>query len=168
MRAFPTSVRYNNYVASLWSIRWDGYTFPAYMCRGISRLKARKQVLHMSKQPENMYWLQNNNERQPPRQGPSGRPNGQTPQRPSNNLNRWLLLVVGVLFVVYIVNWFNSTNQSNNAPQQVELTYTQFYDQIAAKNIKTATILGQTDITGTLKQPVHSLTQYHVYQLPKW
>ena len=29
----------------------------------------------MSKQPENMYWLQNNNERQQPRQGPSGRPN---------------------------------------------------------------------------------------------
>jgi cell division protease FtsH len=121
----------------------------------------------MSKQPENRYWLQNNNERQQPRQGPSGRPNGQTPQtRPSNNLNRWLMLVVGILLVVYIVNWFNSTSQSNSTPQRVELTYTQFYNQIATKNVKTATILGQTDITGTLDNAVSGQTQYHVYQLP--
>ena len=120
----------------------------------------------MNKQPENMYWLQNNNERQQLRQGPSGRPNGQTPsQRPSNNLNRWLMLVVGILLVVYIVNWFNSTSQSSG-PQPVNLTYTQFYNQIADKNIKTATILGQTDITGTLKNAVSGQTQYHVYQLP--
>lgn len=121
----------------------------------------------MSKQPENRYWLQNNNERQQPRQGPSGRPNGQTPQtRPSNNLNRWLMLVVGILLVVYIVNWFNSTSQSNSTPQRVELTYTQFYNQITTKNVKTATILGQTDITGTLDNAVSGQTQYHVYQLP--
>ncbi len=122
----------------------------------------------MSKQPENMYWLQNNNERQQPRQGPSGRPNnGQTPsQRPSNNLNRWLMLIVGILLVVYIVNWFNSTSQSNSAPQSVNLNYTQFYNQLADKNIKTVTLLGQTDITGTLKEPVNGQTQYHVYQLP--
>jgi cell division protease FtsH len=121
----------------------------------------------MSKKPENRYWLQNNNERQQPRQGPSGRPNGQTPpQRPSNNLNRWLMLVVGILLVVYIVNWFNSTSQSNSAPQSVTLTYTQFYNQIAEKNVKTATLLGQTDITGTLKDAVSGQTQYHVYQLP--
>lgn len=102
------------------------------------------------------------------RQGPSGRPNGQTPQqRPSSNLNRWLLLVVGVLLVIYAINWFNSTNQSNSASQHVEsLTYTQFYEQIAAKNIATATLLGQTDITGTLRNAVNGLTQYHVYQLP--
>src|ERR1700738_2305430 len=128
--------------------------------------RPRKQVLHMSKQPENMYWLQNNNERQQPRQGPSGRPNGQTPpQRPSGNLNRWLMLVVGILLVVYIVNWFNSTSQSSS-PQPVNLTYTQLYDQIANKNVKTATIVGQTDVTGTLKNAVSGQTQYHVYQLP--
>ncbi len=121
----------------------------------------------MSKQPENMYWLQNNNERQSPRQGPSGRPNGQNPQqRPSSNLNRWLMLVVGILLVVYIVNWFNSTNQTNSTPQRTDMNYTQFYNQVAAKNVKTATIIGQTDITVTLREAVNNQTLYHVYQLP--
>ena len=76
------------------------------------------------------------------------------------------MLIVGILLVVYIVNWFNSTSQSNSAPQSVNLTYTQFYNQLADKNIKTVTLLGQTDITGTLKEPVNGQTQYHVYQLP--
>ncbi len=120
----------------------------------------------MRKQPDNMYWLQNNNDRQQQQMRP-GRPGGQTPQqRPSSSLNRWLLLIVGILLVVYVVNWFNSANQSNNAPQQTELSYTQFYNQINNENVKSATLVGQTDITGTLKTAVGGHTQYHVYQLP--
>ncbi len=120
----------------------------------------------MRKQPDNMYWLQNNNDRQQQQMRP-GRPGGQTPQqRPSSSLNRWLLLIVGILLIVYVVNWFNSANQSNNAPQQTELSYTQFYNQINNENVKSATLVGQTDITGTLKTAVGGHTQYHVYQLP--
>ncbi len=73
---------------------------------------------------------------------------------------------MGILLVVYVVNWFNSANQSNNAPQQTELSYTQFYNQINNENVKSATLVGQTDITGTLKTAVGGHTQYHVYQLP--
>src|SRR5450759_1226771 len=120
----------------------------------------------MKKQPDNVYWLQNNtNERQKPTR--PGRPNGQTPQqRPANNLNRWLLLIVGILLIIYVVNWFNSANQSSSAPQRVELNYTQFYQQINSNNVKTAVLIGQSDITGTLKSAVSNQTQYHVYQLP--
>ncbi len=120
----------------------------------------------MEKQPDNVYWLQNNtNERQKPTR--PGRPNGQTPQpRPANNLNRWLLLIVGILLIIYVVNWFNSANQSSSAPQPTQLNYTQFYQQINSNNVKTAVLIGQSDITGTLKNPVNNQTQYHVYQLP--
>ncbi|HZR40319.1 MAG TPA: ATP-dependent zinc metalloprotease FtsH [Ktedonobacteraceae bacterium] len=119
----------------------------------------------MDRQPGNQYWLQNNNDRQQTRPT-GGRPNGQPPQRSSNNLNRWLLLLVGVMLVVYIYNYFSATSSSNNTPQRVELSYTEFYHQISAKNVKTATFIGSTDITGELNTPVRNQTQYHVYQLP--
>src|SRR5581483_11428086 len=121
--------------------------------------------MYMDRQPGNQYWLQNNNDRQQTRPT-GGRPNGQPPQRSSNNLNRWLLLLVGVMLVVYIYNYFSATSSSNNTPQRVELSYTEFYHQISAKNVKTATFIGSTDITGELNTPVRNQTQYHVYQLP--
>ena len=123
----------------------------------------------MDKQPGNRYWLQNNNEPQM-RQGPTGRPNGQTPQnRPvgggGSKLNLWLLLIVCVMLVIYVYNYFSATT-TNTTSQTLDLSYTQFYQQIAAKNIKSATFVGQTDINGTLNAPVKNLTQFHVYQLP--
>src|SRR5579859_4519854 len=122
----------------------------------------------MENQPGSMYWLQNNNDRQQGRPGPAGRPNGQPSQKgPSNSLNRWLLIIVGIMLVVYIYTLFNnSANTTNTSSQTVELSYTDFYTQIAAKNIKDATINGQVDITGTLRNPLNHQTQYHVVQLP--
>src|SRR6266700_1217576 len=130
--------------------------------------RPRKQVRLMDTQPGNTYWLQNSNDRQPTRPGPGGgRPNGQNPQqRPSGGLNRWLWLLVGVMLALFIFNYINNSNQSTSTPQRVELTYTQFYDQIQQKNIKSATFIGQTDIMGELNTPVNKLSQYHVTQLP--
>jgi cell division protease FtsH len=121
----------------------------------------------MDKQPDNAYWLQNSNDRQQTRPGPTGRPNGQTPQqRPSNSLNRWLLAIVGIILIVYIYSIFsNNINNANNS-NRTELQYSQFLTEIQKKNVKSATIIGTTDITGELKQPVNGHTQYHVTQLP--
>jgi cell division protease FtsH len=119
----------------------------------------------MEKQPGYMHWLQNNRDTQQKRQGPAGQPNEQASQkRQPNNLNRWLLLIVGIMLVVYIYNYFSTS--STTPPQNVELSYTEFYNQIGQRNIKTATFVGQTDITGELNTAVRGMTQYHVYQLP--
>ncbi len=110
--------------------------------------------------------LRNNNERQPLRPGSGGRSNDQPPQqRLSNNLNKWLVLIVGIMLIVFVYNYFNSTLTAN-APSQVELSYASYYKQIQQKNVKTATFIGSETITGQLKTPVKEQTQYHVYQLP--
>src|SRR5947209_20517396 len=99
----------------------------------------------MEREPGNRHWLQNMNDRQQTRPGPTGRPNGQTPQpRPFSTLNRWLLIIVLIMLGVFVYNYFNTVANNSNAPQRAELTYTDFYNQIAAKNIKTATFIGQT------------------------
>src|SRR5947209_16387365 len=122
----------------------------------------------MKKQPANMHWLQNNNN-SPQRQqnqmrpGPGGSPNGQRP-RGSSSINRWLLIIVALMLGIYLYQYFSSSNSST--PQRAELTYSDFYTQINAGNIKTATIIGQTDIQGVLCTPVNGNTQYHVVQLP--
>jgi cell division protease FtsH len=123
----------------------------------------------MKKTPENVYWLQNGNDRQQPRPGPTGRPNGQTPQqRPSNNLNKWLLVIVGIMLVVYIYSIFNNNNNNTNNSQRTNLDYSVFYNQVIQKNVKDVTIIGTTDIIGDLKQPIQGQkqTQFHVNQLP--
>ncbi|MBV8821510.1 MAG: ATP-dependent zinc metalloprotease FtsH, partial [Ktedonobacteraceae bacterium] len=93
---------------------------------------------------------------------PSGSP--QT-GRPSN-LNRWLLVIAAVFLVIYIYNYFNNSNSNNNTPQRIELKYSEFYAQIDAQNVKSATFIGSTDIQGDLKTPVKGATAYHVVQLP--
>ncbi|MBV9691129.1 MAG: ATP-dependent zinc metalloprotease FtsH [Ktedonobacteraceae bacterium] len=122
----------------------------------------------MERKPFNMRWLQNNNDKQQKNRGLAERatPNG-SPQtgRPSN-LNRWLLVIAAVFLVIYIYNYFNNVNPNNSTPQRIELTYSDFYNQINAKNIKSATFIGQTDIQGELKAPIKGLTMYHVVQLP--
>ena len=106
------------------------------------------------------------NDKQPLQSGSDGRPNGQpSHQRPSNNLNKWLVLIVGIMLIVYIYNYFNSTIITS-APQQVELSYADFYKQVEHKNVKIANFIGTSDITGQLKTPINGQNQYHVYQLP--
>ncbi len=117
------------------------------------------------------HWLLNNNnspQRQqldPGRNGRSG-PGGQSPQNRPSMLNRWLLIIFVVMIGVYLYQYFSASSSSSSAPQRDQLTYTQFYDQINAGNIKDATFNGQIDITGDFRQPVNGYSQYHVYQLP--
>ena len=118
----------------------------------------------------NVLWLQNNNNppgprsQNPMRQNQGQGPNGQSPQRGSSSLNRWLLVVVLLMLGVYLFQFFNAN--SNSAPTSAELPYSQFYQEITSGNISSATIIGSTDITGTLCSPINGLKQYHVVQLP--
>src|SRR5579884_3545908 len=133
--------------------------------------RPRKQVIGMGIPLARTHWLLNNNnspQRQqldPGRNGRSG-PGGQSPQNRPSMLNRWLLIIFVVMIGVYLYQYFSASSSSSSAPQRDQLTYTQFYDQINAGNIKDATFNGQIDITGDFRQPVNGYSQYHVYQLP--
>ncbi|GHO74490.1 ATP-dependent zinc metalloprotease FtsH [Ktedonobacter sp. SOSP1-85] len=122
----------------------------------------------MDRQPGNRYWLQNNNDRQQIRPGGPPNNNGQNQQpRPSNRLNSVLLALVVVMLGLALFNFFNNASQNTaNSSQSNELSYTQFYQQIQQKNVKSATIVGQSDITGTLREPFKGKQNFHVYQLP--
>src|SRR5436309_5907899 len=109
----------------------------------------RKQgTFSMEKQPANMHWLQNNNtpqrQQNQMRPGQGGRPNGQPPQRGMSSINRWLLIIVALMLGIYLYQYFSSSNSSSSS-QHTDLTYNEFYNQINAGNVKTATIIGQTD-----------------------
>ncbi len=123
----------------------------------------------MDRQPANMHWLQNNNERPTRRPtDPTGRPtpNGQTtPPKRGSSLNRWLLILVAVMVAVYLYSYFNF-NANTTAPARTELSYSDFYTQIDNKNIKSATLIGQVDIQGELNNPVGGHTTFHTAQLP--
>jgi cell division protease FtsH len=117
--------------------------------------------------PTRTLWLQNNNSPQrPPNQlrGPN-RQNGQQPQGGGSSLNRWLLIIVLIMLGIYAYSYFNPAN-SNTSSDVDQLTYSAFYDQINAGNIKTAVFNGQTDITGDFRNPVGQYKQYHVVQMP--
>ena len=126
----------------------------------------------MNKELGNRDRLQNNDDKQK-RPAPTGRPkpNGQTSQqqRPSNSLNKWLFLLVGIMLIIWLYNLFISNNNSTSS-SQAELTYSQYYAQIQQKNVETATFVGKDHITGNLKKPIQvqgqNKTQYHVNQLP--
>jgi cell division protease FtsH len=132
----------------------------------------------MKKEPANRLWLQNNNnspQRQQnqlrPNSGPGGRPNpnGQQPKGGMSSLNRWLLIVVVLMLGIYLYQFFNS-NTTSSTPSRDEMAYGDFYTEINQGNVKSATIIGSTDITGVFCQPVTTssgtFTQYHVVQLP--
>ncbi|TMD59442.1 MAG: AAA family ATPase, partial [Chloroflexi bacterium] len=124
----------------------------------------------MTKEPANSYWLQNNNNtpqrsRNQLRPGPAGRPNGQPPQRGMSSINRWLLIIVLVMLGIYLYQFFNANN-NNTSSQRKELAYSDFYNQINDGNIKSATIIGSSDITGDFCSPVGGFSTYHVVQLP--
>ncbi len=127
----------------------------------------------MDKKPTKIHWLQNN--QMPPRQqnqlrpGP-GRPNGQPPQRGIAPLNRWLLVIVLLMLGIFLYQVFNNNNNSNT-PTRDELSYSSFYNQINAGNVKSVTLIGSTDITGLFCTPVtasdgSTYNQFHVVQLP--
>ena len=120
----------------------------------------------MDRQPGNMHWLQNNNDRQTQRPGTPGGPNGQGPQkRPASNLNRWLLVLVVIMLAFYIYNYFSNSTANTNTPNADQITYTDFYQQIQAHNIKTATFIGQNTIQGQFSTPVNGYSQYQLTQL---
>src|SRR5215471_11203635 len=100
-----------------------------------------------------------------PRPGPGGRQNGQSPQKGISPLNRWLLVIVLMMLGIFLYQFFNN-NSNSNTPQRDELSYSDFYYQINAGNIKSVTIIGTSDITGYFCQPVESFNQFHVVQLP--
>src|SRR5215469_15116329 len=136
----------------------------------VTRAGVRKQGTSlMDKKPANRHWLQNNNAPQRQqnqfRPGPGNRPNGQPPQRGISPLNRWLLVIVLLMLGIFLFQFFNNNNNSN-AQQRDELSYSNFYNQINAGNVKTVTLIGSTDITGTFCQSVDSFNQFHVVQLP--
>src|SRR5438874_731451 len=121
----------------------------------------------MDKQLTNILWLQNNNNNRPQRQQNQVRPNGQNGRQPQggSSLNRWLLIIVMLMLAIYVYSYFNSGNNTGSS-QREELTYSEFYKQINAENIATATFNGQTDIVGDFKVSVNGYKQYHVVQLP--
>ncbi|HVB72499.1 MAG TPA: ATP-dependent metallopeptidase FtsH/Yme1/Tma family protein, partial [Ktedonobacteraceae bacterium] len=125
----------------------------------------------MEKEPANSYWLQNNNNT-PPRQqnqlrpGPGGRPNGQPPQRGMSSLNRWLLIIVLVMLGIYLYQFLSANNTNSSQSTIKQLSYSDFYNEIKAGNIKTATLIGSTDITGYFCTAEGADNQYHVLQLP--
>lgn len=131
----------------------------------------------MEKVPANIHWLQNNNGNSPgsrpqnqtrPNQGRNTGPDGQPPQNNSSSLNRWLLIIVILMLGVYLFQFFNNASNNSNAPQSVELQYSEFYQQINKGNIKNAKIIGSTDITGQLCSPIsaNGPGAYHVVQMP--
>src|SRR5579859_4074793 len=123
----------------------------------------------MRKEPANRYWLQNNNT--PPRQpnqmrpGPGGRPNGQPPRR-GLSVNRWLLIIVLVMLGIYLYQFLSANNSSSSQTPVAQLSYSDFMQKISAGNIRTATIIGSTDISGDFCTPQGQYKQYHVLQLP--
>jgi cell division protease FtsH len=121
-----------------------------------------------------MHWLQNNNnlpqrQQNQLRPGPGGRPNGQQPRRGISPLNRWLLIIVLMMLGIFLYQFLNS-NSNSNSQQRAELTYSDFYNQIKAGNVKSVTIIGSSDIAGYLCQSVATANgksdQFHVVQLP--
>jgi cell division protease FtsH len=143
----------------------------------------------MNKELGNRDRLQNNNDKQQS-PNPTGRPkpNGQSSQqqRPSNSLNKWLFLLVGVMLIIWLYNYFN-TSINNPSSSQIELTYSEYYKQVGIQNgepltgpdgkplshnVKTAVFVGPDTITGEFHQAVQiqknktRYTQYRVYQLP--
>src|SRR3989442_56923 len=133
----------------------------------------KKGIDLMDKKPENKQWRKK--KKMPPQQqkqirhGP-GDPNRPPPQRGIAPLNRWLLVIVLLMLGIFLYQVFNNNNNSNTPPRD-ELSYSSFYNQINAGNVKSVTLIGSTDITGLFCTPVtasdgSTYNQFHVVQLP--
>ena len=135
----------------------------------IARGGRESRAISMLKNIARVLWLQNNNNmppRQPNQQRPGNGPNGQTPPgRPASSLNRWLLLIVMLMLAILAYSYFSQSSNSSSS-QIDQISYSQFYQQINAGNVKSATFNGSNDISGNFKNAVGQYTQYDVIQLP--
>src|SRR5437667_9576228 len=92
----------------------------------------------MNKELGNRDRLQNNNDKQQS-PNPTGRPkpNGQSSQqqRPSNNLNKWLFLLVGVMLIIWLYNYFNATVNSTSS-SHIEISYSDYFKHVRFHNVE--------------------------------
>jgi len=82
--------------------------------------------------------------------------NGSNGGSPPNNNRRILnlvLLIAGIVLIFWVLPQLFSPGANVHGPNVGELTYSAFYQQIQAGNIKDATFQGQ-DVTGDFKHPV--------------
>jgi cell division protease FtsH len=103
--------------------------------------------------------------------------NGSNGGSPPNNNRRILnlvLLIAGIVLIFWVLPQLFSPGANVHGPNVGELTYSAFYQQIQAGNIKDATFQGQ-DVTGDFKHPVSLsdangnpvlASQYHLTQFP--
>ena len=99
--------------------------------------------------------------------------NGGSPRNNNRQVLKYSLLIFGVVLILWTIAL--SFSQGSNVQQNVgELSYSAFYQQIQAGNVKDATFQGQ-DITGDLKNAISLndangnpvlATQFHLIQLP--
>src|SRR5436309_93913 len=100
--------------------------------------------------------------------------NGGSPRNNGRQLLKLSLLLVGIVLISWSFIQFFSPGSSVNEQSVGEVSYSVFYKQVQAGNVKDATFQGQ-DITGDFKNalsltdangdPVLT-TQYHLTQLP--
>src|SRR5262249_38607408 len=64
-----------------------------------------------------------------------------------------------------LYNYFNN-NINNNNSSQLDMKYSDYYQQVANGNVKDATFVGTDSITGSFVKAVQGKNQYHVNQLP--
>nr|BBH89400.1 ATP-dependent zinc metalloprotease FtsH [Thermosporothrix sp. COM3] len=120
----------------------------------------------MDNKPDNNLWLQNSNDRQPMRPGPSGRPNGQNSNPPpSNRFNTWLLVLVLAMLALFLFNYFNTLGRNANSPR-FEMDYSEFLQQVEQKNVESVTFQGDSEITGTFRNSYKNHKEFKTYQLP--
>src|SRR6266567_3662456 len=103
--------------------------------------------------------------------------NGSNGGSPPNNNRRILnlvLLIAGIVLIFWVLPQLFSPGANVHGPNVGELTYSAFYQQIQAGNIKDATFQRQ-DVTGDFKHPVSLsdangnpvlASQYHLTQFP--
>ncbi|WP_236031123.1 ATP-dependent zinc metalloprotease FtsH [Ktedonospora formicarum] len=100
---------------------------------------------------------QNNNSNEPRTPGSDNGNNGNTPGGPRDGgtslLIRAVLLIVLLLGIWYLFQFFVSGSNTNANANAVEVPYSQFYQQVQAQNVKSVTFQGQ-DAYGTFKNAI--------------
>ncbi len=125
-----------------------------------------------------IYMFQNNPNEQNPRgpqrpNGGNGTPGGGSPNSGTSLLVRSVVIVLVVLLGWYLFQYFTQNNNTDSQ-DKVEVSYSAFYQQVQAGNVKNATFQGQ-DVTGDFNNAVtvsdpnggtKTSTHYHFTQLP--
>ncbi len=108
-----------------------------------------------------IYMYQNNPNDSQPRGSQNGDNNGRGgnggdgKDNGTSLLIRSILLIVVVLVVWYFFQYFTGNNSSSNNPNTIDVSISQFYEQLKANNVKTMTVQGQ-DVTGRFSTAVTS------------